>query len=181
MVLRSWVSSKYLPLENNTSQFTDVCQNGAFQLAATLALLAGYTTWVTQDRTWPACFPLNCSQSISNWIRSLGPPTGIFGKKKRSTVQKTERELVKIFLVIIRDKVAASILLKNKSTVKLCYEKLFGWEITSSWFSGSPLFKCTFEALYNIFIVIFIFLTVYLPHRCICWLSPQVFSQQPCC
>ncbi len=41
-------------------------------------------------------------------------------------MQKTERELVKYFLVIIRDKAAASIFLKTKSTVKLCYENFLG-------------------------------------------------------
>ncbi len=47
------------------------------------SFLLGDTTWVTQDRTWPACFPLNCSQSISNWIRSPGPPMSIFLKEEK--------------------------------------------------------------------------------------------------
>lgn len=91
---RSWVSSKYRPLENNASQFTDVCQNGALQLAVAFARFAGYATWVAQDAAEIGAdqlvFALNCSQSISNWIRSHGPPMGtkqFFGDRMRSHCQ----------------------------------------------------------------------------------------------
>ncbi len=60
---------------------------------------------------------------------------GYFGRRKDPQCRKQKGN----WSNIIRDKVAASILLKTKSAVNLCYEKLFG-EITSCWFSGSPLF-----------------------------------------
>ncbi len=97
---------------------------------------------------------------------------GYFGRRKDPQCRKQKGN----WSNIIRDKVAASILLKTKSAVKLCYEKLFGDKLHHADFQVHRYFNVPLR-LYIIYLFICIFLTVYLPHRCICWLKST--SLQP--